>query len=178
MKLVLPSLWFAVSLGCLSAPQVVVVDRATALEEQAGGSFDDVERKLIRKGITPHPVPFTPEQLEALGIRPEEISNTSEFTEADQVDRLLRQRCLGEGKDGLLVETPAACTGAADPEEMAQLVERSNRARTQLWKWMQIERPKASLQQVRSAWKAAHQAGLVCGGWRQRDDGSWEAKSC
>jgi len=178
VKSVIASLWFAVSLGCVSAPQVVVVDRATALEEQAGGSFDELERKLIRKGISPHPVPFTPEQLEALGIRPEDISNTSELTEADRVDRLLRQRCLGEGKDGLLVETPDACTGAADPEEVAQLVERSNRARLQLWKWMQTERPKASVQQVRSAWKAAHQAGLVCGGWRQRDDGSWEAKTC
>jgi hypothetical protein len=155
-----------------------VVDRATALEEQAGGSFDELERKLIRAGIAPHPVPFTPEQLEALGIRTEDISNTSELTEADQVDRLLRQRCLGEGKDGLLAETPDACTGAADPEAMAQLVERGNRARLQLWKWMRAERPKASLEQVRRAWKTAHDLGLVCGGWRQRDDGSWEAKSC
>ena len=178
MKLVIASLLFAVSLGCVSAPQVVVVDRATALEEQAGGSFDELERKLIRKGISPHPVPFTPEQLEALGIRPDDISNTSELTEADRVDRLLRQRCLGEGRDGLLVETPDACTGAADPEEMAQLVERGNRARMQLWKWMQTERPKASSDQVRRAWKAAHDVGLLCGGWRQREDGSWEAKTC
>ena len=178
MKLVIASLWFAVSLGCVSAPQVVVVDRATALEEQAGGSFDELERKLIRKGISPHPVPFTPEQLEALGIRPEEISNTSELTEADQVDRLLRQRCLGEGKDGLLVETPDACTGAADPERIAQLVERGNRARTQLWKWMRDERPKATSNEVRRAWTTAHEEGLVCGAWRQKADGSWEAKPC
>jgi hypothetical protein len=178
VKLAFPPLWFALSLGCLSAPQLVVVDRATALEEQASGSFDELERKLIRAGIAPHPVPFTPEELEALGIRTEDVSNTSELTEADQVDRLLRQRCLGEGKDGLLVETPDTCTGAADPEAMGQLVERGNRARLQLWKWMQAERPKASLEQVRRAWKAAHDVGLVCGGWRQREDGSWEAKAC
>ncbi len=178
MKLALASLGLALSLGCLGTPQLVVVDRATALEEQAGGSFDEVERKLIRAGIAPHPVPFTPEQLEALGIRTEDISNPSELTEADQVDRFLRQRCLGEGKDGLLVETPDACTGAADPERIAQLVERANRARIQLWKWMQGERPKASSKEVRRAWKAAHEEGLVCGGWRQRDDGNWEAKAC
>src|SRR5262249_52492546 len=119
-----------------------------------------------------------PEQLEALGIRTDDISNTSELTEADQVDRLLRQRCLGEGKDGLLVETQESCTGAADAEEMERLVERTNRARGQLWKWMQSQRPKTSMKDVQSAWKSAHEAGLVCGGWRQRDDESWEAKSC
>ena len=178
MKLALASLLLGLSLGCLGTPQLIVVDRATALEEQAGGSFDEVERKLTRAGIAPHPVPFTPEQLEALGIRREDISNTSELTEADQVDRLLRQRCIGEAKSGLLVETQDSCTGAANPERIAQLLERGNRARTQLWKWMQSERPKASLNEVRRAWKTAHEQGLVCGGWRQRDDGAWEAKPC
>jgi len=178
VKLRLASLGLALSVGCLGTPQLIVTDRATALEAQAGGSFDEVERKLIRAGIAPHPVPFTPEQLEALGIRTEDISNASELTEADQVDRYLRQRCIGEGKDGLLVETPDACTGAADPEQITQLVERGNRARTQLWKWMRDERPKASLNEVRRAWNTAHQEGLVCGGWRQKVDGSWEAKPC
>ncbi len=178
MKLALVSLSFALTLSCLGTPQLIVVDRATALEEQAGGSYDELERKLTRAGIGPHPVPFTPEQLEALGIRNEDISNWSELTEADRVDRLLRLKCLGEGKDGLLVETPDACTAAVDSERIAQLVERGNRARAQLWKWMQGERPKASLVEVRRAWKVAHETGLICGAWRERDDGSWEAKPC
>jgi len=178
VKLALASLVLALSVGCLGTPQLIVVDRATALEEQAGGSFDEVERKLIRAGIAPRPVPLTPEQLEALGIRTEDISNASEMTEADQVDRFLRRRCIGEGRDGLLAETPDACTGAADPEQIAQLVERGNRARTQLWKWMQDERPKTSLDEVRRAWRTAHEEGLVCGAWRQKADGSWEAKPC
>jgi len=164
--------------GCVGNPQFVVVDRATALEEQAGGSFEELERKLLRAGIAPRPVPFTPEELEALGMRQQDVVNTAELTPADWVDRLLRQRCVGEGKDGLLVETPSDCTGAADPEEVAGLVERTNRARSQLWKWMQSERPKAGADQVRRAWQQAHAAGVVCGGWRQRDDGTWEAKAC
>lgn len=178
MKLALSSLGLAFSLSCLGTPQFIVVDRATALEEQAGGSFDEVEKKLVRAGIAPRPVPFTPEQLEALGVRTEDISNTSELTEADQVDRFLRQRCIGEGSNGLLVATPDACTGAADPERIAQLVERGNRARGQLWQWMRSERPKSSLIQVRRVWWTAHQEGMVCGAWRQREDGSWEAKPC
>ena len=35
-----------------------------------------------------------------------------------------------------------------------------------------------SLEQVRQAWRAAHLEGVPCGGWIQRDDGTWEAKKC
>ncbi len=47
-----------------------MVDRATALEQQAAGSFDELEQQLARAAIAPRPVPLTPEQLEALGIAP------------------------------------------------------------------------------------------------------------
>ena len=30
------------AVGCLKAPEIVMVDRATALEQQAAGSFDDL----------------------------------------------------------------------------------------------------------------------------------------
>ena len=35
-------------LGCIRAPEIVLVDRATALEEQAAGSYSELERKLAR----------------------------------------------------------------------------------------------------------------------------------
>ena len=100
--------------ACIRAPDVVMVDRATALEQQAAGSFDEVELKLIRTGVVPRPVPLTPEQLEALGVRPPTPVDDTEQTEADRIDDLLRNRCIGEGRDGLLVDTHASCLGASD----------------------------------------------------------------
>ena len=96
-----------------------MVDRATALEQQASGSFDDLELKLDRAAIEPRPVPLTPEQLEALGIRPAPLVDESDLTDADRLDGLLAQHCVGEGKDGLIVDTRDACKGAADAEEVA-----------------------------------------------------------
>ena len=130
--------------ACFKPPEIVMVDRATALEQQASGSFDDLERKLDRAGIEPRPVPLTPEQLEALGIRPAPLVDESDLTDADRLDGLLAQHCVGEGKDGLIVDTRDACKGAADAEEVQTLLERVNRARRQLWRWMHEQRTDVS----------------------------------
>jgi uncharacterized protein YdbL (DUF1318 family) len=164
--------------ACVRAPPFVLPDRATALEEQAAGSFDELEHKLARAGIAPRPVPFTPEELEALGIREADLVNTTEMTDADRLDQLLKQHCVGEGQDGLLTETPAACRGATDQELARKLVERSNSARTQLWRWLQAERPSAKPEEVRHAWQLAHSRGVTCGAWMQGSDGKWEPKKC
>ena len=164
--------------GCFKPPDVVMVDRATALEQQASGSFDDLERKLDRAGIEPQPVPLTPEQLEVLGIRPAPLVDQSELTSADRLDGLLAQRCVGEGKDALLVDTHDACKGAADLDEVTTLVERGNRARRQLWHWMHEQRPALSESDAQRAWHDAHQKNIVCDGWVQAADGKWGAKSC
>jgi hypothetical protein len=87
--------------GCFTPPEIVMVDRATALEQQAAGSFDDLEQRLDRAGIEPRPVPLTPGQLEALGIRPAPLVDESDLTDADRLDGLLAQHCIGEGRDGL-----------------------------------------------------------------------------
>ena len=168
----------AAHLGCVSAPQIVMSDRATALEQQAAGSFDDLERKLDHAAVAPRPVPFTPDELEALGIRPLPLVDGTELTDADRLDRLLRQHCVGEGQEGLLVDTRQACHGAGDPGAAAELVERVNRGRVLLWRWMQQERGDASADALRRAWRKAHARGVVCGGWIQRDDGAWEEKGC
>ncbi len=103
-----------VTLGCVKAPEIVVVDRATALEQQAAGSFADVEQDLARRAVKPGAEALTPDQLQALGIMPAAIVDHTEQTEADRVDALLRQHCLGEGKHGLLVDTHDDCIGASD----------------------------------------------------------------
>jgi len=164
--------------GCFKPPEIVMVDRATALEQQASGSFDELEQKLDRAGIEPRPVPLTPDQLEALGIRPAPLVDESDLTDADRLDGLLAQHCVGEGKEGLVVETHEACKGAADAQEAHTLVDRVNRARRQLWRWMHEQRPDVPEAELKRAWGENHARNLVCGGWIQGGDGKWQAKAC
>ncbi|MEI7703159.1 MAG: DUF1318 domain-containing protein, partial [Deltaproteobacteria bacterium] len=89
MKRLLPSACLLATLACVSAPEIVVTDRATALEQQASGSFDQLERKLTRTGIVPRPVPLTPEELQALGIQTTLIEGEHGSTDADRMDGLL-----------------------------------------------------------------------------------------
>jgi hypothetical protein len=164
--------------GCFKPPEIVMVDRATALEQQAAGSFDDLERTLDRAAIEPHPVPLTPEELEALGIRPAPLVDESDLTDADRLDGLLAQHCLGEGKDGLIVDTRDACKGAVDAAEVQTLLERANHARRQLWRWMRERRTDVPEGQLQHAWRENHVRNVVCGGWIEGSDGTWQAKSC
>lgn len=166
------------SVGCFRPPEIVMVDRATALEQQASGSFDELERQLDRVGIEPRPVPLTPEQLEALGIRPPPLVDESELTDADRLDGLLAQHCLGEGKDGLIVDTHEACQGAADADEMTALLTRMNIARRQLWRWMHDQRRDVSEAALQRAWRDNHLQNVVCGGWIEDSHGTWQGKSC
>jgi hypothetical protein len=164
--------------GCFKPPEIVMVDRATALEQQAAGSFDELERQLDRAAIEPRPVALTPEQLEALGIRPAPLVDESDLTDADRLDGLLAQHCVGEGKDGLIVDTRDACKGAADADEVQTLLERVNRARRQLWRWMDEQRANVSEGVLQRTWRENHVRNVVCGGWIEGSDGKWLAKSC
>jgi hypothetical protein len=164
--------------GCIRAPEIVLVDRATALEQQAAGSFTDLERKLARTSMAARPVPLTPDQLQALGIRQPPLVDNTELTDADLVDGLLKQRCIGEGRDGTLEDTHESCRGAADLGLAVKLMERVNGARQQLWRWMHARQPQVPQDELRRAWRKAHLRGVVCGGWVQREDRGWEAKGC
>ncbi len=168
----------ALVLGCIKPPDIVMVDRATALEQQAGGSFLELEQKLARAAIGAQPVPFTPEQLEALGMGPPSLVDNAEMTDADRVDDLLEQHCAGEGHDGLLVATFDACHGATDHDELLKLVDRVNRARLQLWRWMHEQRSDVSLDELRKRWTEVHARGVACGAWVQGDGGNWQSKGC
>jgi len=164
--------------ACFKPPEIVMVDRATALEQQASGSFDDIERKLDRAAIEPRPVPLTPEQLDALGVRPPPLVDESDLTDADRLDGLLAQHCLGEGKEGLIVDTRDACKGGADEQELQILLERVNRARRQLWRWMHEQRADVPEADLGRAWRENHLRNVVCGGWIEGSDGKWQSKSC
>src|SRR4051812_10168992 len=107
--------------GCVKAPEIVMVDRAAALEHEASGSFDE---PLDHSVHAPDPVALTPGQLQALGIQPAQLVDASELTDADRLDGFLIQHCLGEGKDGLVVDTHDACQGAADADQLAALATR------------------------------------------------------
>ena len=166
------------TVGCFKPPEIVMVDRATALEQQASGSFDDLEQRLDRAAIEPRPVPLTPDQLEALGIRPAPLVDESDLTDADRLDGLLGQHCVGEGKDGLVVDTKSACRGGEDAEQTQILVERVNRARRQLWRWMHEQRADVAEAELQAAWHENHLRNVVCGAWIEGSDGKWQAKAC
>ncbi len=164
--------------GCISAPEIVMVDRATALEEQAAGSFKDVEQRLARAGMSPEPVPLTPNQLEDLGLQPTQLVENLNKTPADRVDELLRLHCVGEGRNGLLVETRRDCQARRLSADDQALVARVNRARQQLWQWMRTIRPGVSEESLRQSWQQVHAQGVVCGGWMEAEDGTWGEKKC
>ncbi len=170
--------WFLLLLfaACIRAPEIVMVDRATALEEQAAGDFEELERRLYRAGMTPAPVPLTPDQLEALGVRPPPLVENLDATPADRIDDLLRRHCIGEGLDGLLAETKECRRGLRQDDQA--LVDRVNKARLGLWAWMRQQKPNADAEALRREWHKRHLLGVVCGGWVQREDGTWGEKKC
>ena len=183
--------------GCITAPAVVIVDRRTALEQQASGSFRGLEEELEQAGLAPRPAPLTPAQLGASGVRREGLEATDsddETSDAVRTDALLIKRCLGEALDGTLVLTLDPCTGTLDVPSVDRLVERVNRNRRQLWRWLVAQtrgqgrdqardrgrgqaREKTD-DEVRAAWRQIHLAGLVCGGAYQVAGGAWEIKKC
>ncbi len=168
----------ALSVACIKAPEIVTVDRATALEQQAGASFPEVEKKLAREAVTPRPVPLTPNQLESIGVSESAVVDEHEVTEAERVDDLLEHHCVGEGNDGLLAETTSTCRGGGDHDDLVKLVDRVNRARTQLWRWMHDQKPDGPMDELRRQWRTKHAAGVTCGALMQDDAGKWREKTC
>ncbi len=168
--------------GCVS-PNVVVVDQKTALEQQAAGDYPPLENELEQAGLAPSPEPFTREELAAgrarsgNGVLGElgELYARAE-ADADVIDRLLLQRCIGEAESGLLEPRPSDCVGAADATELARVVGRENLHRRQLWELLARERA-SSPERVRAVWRAQHLEQVQCGGLVEAA-GGWEPKPC
>ena len=167
--------------GCVRAPAVVIVDRRTAVEQQASGSFRGLEEDLEQAGLAPRPVPLTAGQLGAAGVRRDGLEATDQDgdgSDALRADTLLIKRCIGEALDGALVLTLDPCTGTIDVPQVGQLIERVNRERRQLWRWLAGQAPGKTDDEVRMVWRETHLAGLVCGGQFQVAGGAWEIKRC
>ncbi|CCE25516.1 MULTISPECIES: DUF1318 domain-containing protein [Methylotuvimicrobium] len=182
------SISFALALSlaaCISAPDVVLLDRKTILEEQAAGELLTLANALRESAIVPQAVPYTRGQLEAAGT---DLSHDAlgrlvqlqqiPLSEIDYLDNLLVGRCIGEARSGLLIETPATCTGPAATVRTSAAVQRVNRSRKQLWRYLQEHNPESSSVQIRDIWRQRHLQALVCGGQVQQDSGEWDIKQC
>jgi hypothetical protein len=167
-----------VSIGCVNPPSIIMVDRATALEHQAGGSYPILENRLAHKSVAGQPLPITPDQLEMLARTTPPLVDRLDMTDADRIDDLLERHCVGEGADGSLIDTPDVCRGVTEHEDVLVLIDRANRGRAQLWRRLQEQRPGAALTDVRKDWHATHMRGVVCGGWIQSESGDWHEKPC
>lgn len=166
--------------ACIKAPDVIIVDRKTALEQQAAGSFRGLEEDMEQAGLSPRPTPVTGAQLEAAGVRRTPDVDTGEGAPDElRADTLLVQRCVGEAEDGTLVLTADRCTTAIDVPDVNRLLERLNRSRRQLWQWLAARAPRRSPADVKAAWHAVHLTGVICGGQIERaGGGGWEIKQC
>lgn len=182
-----PRLWLAtlaLALPACVAPNVVVVDQKTALEQQAAGGYPALENDLEQAGMSPAPEPFAREEL-ASGREQSGSGALGELAElyvkgqsdADAIDRLLLQRCIGEARSGLLEPRPSDCVGAADATEMARLLGRENLHRRQLWQLLASSR-NVSPESVLPVWRELHLGQVVCGGLIESADGRWEPKAC
>lgn len=169
--------------GCV-APNVVVVDQKTALEQQAAGGYPALENNLEQAGMAPAPEPFAREELasrrEQSGSGPlgelAELYAKSE-SDADAIDRLLLQHCIGEALSGLLEPRPSDCVGVTDSTEMTRLLGRENLHRRQAWQLLAKQR-EASVERVQLVWREKHVEQVVCGGLVESQSGSWGPKSC
>jgi len=171
----------ALAAGCIHAPAVVIVDRKTALEQQASGSFRGLEDELEQAGLSPRPAPLTGAQLGSAGVRRDDLEAGAQGDDGNDLlrtDALLVKRCLGEGFDGTLMLTLETCTGTVDVPVVGRLVERINRERRQLWQWIASKQPGVSASDVLGEWRETHRNGLICGAQVQAADRSWEVKKC
>ena len=170
--------------GCIRAPDVVIVDRRTALEAEAAGRFAELEEALDVAAIRPQPSPLTRATLEAAGWRPSaeddaiEAMTRTRRDEATRVDDLLRRKCVGESLAGTLQPTPAKCAGAVDAAEVGRIVERVNRSRQQIWLWMGRKAPGVPADALQRSWRKRHLERVVCGGWIEAESGTWREKAC
>ena len=166
--------------ACVSAPAVVIVDRKTSVEQQASGSFRGLEDELEQAGLARRPTPLTAAQLGAAGVRRDglEASDQDDGSDPVRADALLVKRCVGEALDGTLVLTIDPCTGTIDVPQVGRLIERVNRERRQLWRWLAGQAPGKTDDDARAAWRETHLAGIPCGGQIQVAGGKWEIKRC
>ena len=171
--------------GCITVPDVVLVENKTALEKQAAGEYRSLEMELQRTSLRGGPENITKSQLQGKNVDLRESTlgeivrlYSSVQSDAERVDHYLVAQCIGEAKTGLLEETRELCSEDIDPVEVNSLLERSNRNRRQLWRDV-IARVKTDVSEenVRNTWRKRHLQRLICGGLFEGEAG-WEARQC
>lgn len=169
--------------GCV-APNVVVVDQKTALEQQAAGGYPTLQNELDQSGLAIAPEPFAREELVQGRAREggAPLGELAELyvkiaTDADAVDQLLLRSCVGEAQAGVLEARPGECVGATDATELARLVGRENLHRRQLWELL-ARQTQRTIAEAQSAWRTVHLEQVVCGGLIEVAPGEWKAKTC
>jgi hypothetical protein len=177
--------WAGLAAGCVKAPDIVLTDQKTALEQQAAGDFRALENDLHQAGITPKGEDITREELEARNPDPgkSSLGNVVELysevrTDAEWIDQLLVAGCVGEALDGLLRHTPEKCTDDADLAQLTRVVERMNLHRRQLWRAIREQKPDKAEDEIRTVWRRIHLERVVCDGLVQVDENTWESKEC
>lgn len=174
----------AAALSACVSTNVVVVDQKTALERQAAGEYDVLENDTEQAGLSAAPEAFTRDELVAERERQgrgalgelAELYASGE-SDAEAIDRLLLQRCVGEAQSGLLVPRPADCVGAANSTELVRVIGRENLHRRQLWQMLASERD-ADIERARRVWRKLHVEQVVCGGLVESGRDSWGPKAC
>jgi hypothetical protein len=171
--------------ACISAPDVVMLDRKTVLEEQASGELLPLANALRESAIVPKGVHVTRGQLEEAGVdlNHDALGQLVELqqlpvSELDYLDNLLVRRCIGEARSGLLVETPETCAGGPATIRTSAAIQRVNRSRKQLWRYLYERKPGEQQETIRRLWRQRHVATVVCGGHIQDDAGRWSVKEC
>lgn len=171
--------------ACISAPDVVMLDRKTVLEEQASGELLPLANALREAAIVPKGVPFTRGRLEEAGV---DLGHDAlgqlvqlqqlPLSELDYLDNLLVRRCIGEARSGLLVETPETCSRDQPAIRTSAAIQRVNRSRKQLWQYLYERKPAERQETIRHLWRQRHLATVPCGGQIQDDEGLWSIKAC
>lgn len=173
----------ALTLACVRAPNIVVMDSKTVLEEQAAGEFHALENDLAHAQISPRGEPIVREQLASKSQKDSALGEVAQLyarleSDADWVDRMLVAQCIGEAQSGLLQPTPDRCQVAADSAETSRILGRSNLDRRQLWRLIQKKRSKVSMQRISAEWRKVHLQRVVCGGLVQTGPKVWAKKEC
>ncbi|MBW2703308.1 MAG: DUF1318 domain-containing protein [Deltaproteobacteria bacterium] len=176
-------LLLVLAVGCISAPQVVLLDHKTALEVQAAGEFYALEGELLQAGMQARAEDIPGSKLQDAGKKKGPLGqlaqlSSSVVSDAVLVDELLRAHCIGEASDGLLVLRPDDCRMDVDASEQTRVLERQNLHRRQLWRSLGQLEPKAGQAEVKKAWRVRNLQRSVCGALVQQEDGKWEAKKC
>ncbi|HEY2734454.1 MAG TPA: DUF1318 domain-containing protein [Polyangiales bacterium] len=183
VPLLLPLMAAGYFSGCVAA-NIAVVDQKTALEEQAAGGYPTLENDLDQAGMAPAPEAFAREELAAGRARSggTALGELAQLyvqvqTDADAIDQLLLQKCVGEALSGLLEPRPSDCIGTTDATELARLVGRENLHRRQLWQLLANEQ-QVSVDRVQESWRGLHREQVVCGGLVEAKENVWEPKTC